>query len=109
MTTGSCGLCDKRCTESREALEKALYDFYAEHSHFEKLPIVKLCKAARVSTPTFYRHYKGLHDVVRAKDRKMSAKLKRRVGDDSRLTSGLVRAFGFVGEHADYYLINISQ
>lgn len=46
---------------------------------------------------------------MRAKDRKMSAKLRRRLGDDSRLITGLVRAFSFVGENGDYYVTNFSQ
>ncbi|MDO4889190.1 MAG: hypothetical protein Q4A25_00640 [Candidatus Saccharibacteria bacterium] len=101
--------CDKRCRKTRAAVESALYDFYGSHSHFERLPVTKLCKVAKVSTPTFYRHYKGVHDVVRAKDRKMSVKLKRRLGDESLLTTGLVRAFSFVKENDDYYVINFLQ
>lgn len=103
------GTNDERCKKTRAALEGALYDFYAEHSHFEKLPIVKLCEAAKVSTPTFYRHYKSVHDVVMAKDRKINTKLKRKVGNDSRLVSGLVRTFGFIEENTDYYMVNILQ
>ena len=102
-------LCDQRCRKTRAAVENALYDFYGNHSHFEKMPVTRLCQAAKISTPTFYRHYKGVHDVVQAKDRKMSARLKRKVGDDGRLTTGLVRAFSFVGENDGYYATNFLQ
>ena len=100
---------DKRCRRTRAALEKALYEFYAHHSHFEKVPIVRLCKKARISTSTFYRHYKGVHDLVRSRDRKISARLRRKIGDDSLLISGLVRAFNFVRENNSYYLTNFLQ
>ena len=103
------GCIDKRCRKTRAAVENALYDFYGSHSHFEGLPVTQLCKTANVSTPTFYRHFKGVHDVVRAKDRKMNARLKRKVGDDSRLPTGLVRAFDFVGKNNAYYVTNFLQ
>ncbi|MBR3177457.1 hypothetical protein IKF27_01460 [Candidatus Saccharibacteria bacterium] len=98
---------DKRCRRTRAALEDALYNFYGGHSHFERLPVVRLCKAARVSTPTFYRHYRGVHSVVLGKDYKINLRLRRRVGEDVRLMVGLIRAFCFVGENNRYYTINL--
>lgn len=109
MAGNPTGYVDKRCRKTRVAVENALYNFYGSHSHFERLPITRLCKTANVSTPTFYRHFRGVHDVVKAKDRKMNARLKRKVGDDSRLPTGLVRTFDFVGKNGTYYVTNFLQ
>lgn len=39
----------------------------------------------------------------------MNASLKRKIGDDSRLITGLVRTFNFVSENDNYYITNFLQ
>ncbi|MBR3365788.1 hypothetical protein IKG48_01555 [Candidatus Saccharibacteria bacterium] len=100
---------DGRCLKTRQAVEEALYDFYSTHSYFERLTVRGLCREAKVSASAFYRNYRGIYDVVRAKDNKIRTELLETVGEESSLLVGLVRLFNFVRKNDSYFHINFLQ
>lgn len=100
---------DGRCLKTRRAVEKALYDFYSTHSHFEKLTIRGLCQKASVSAPAFYRNYRGIYDVMQAKDTEINAGLLKAVETDSSLVVGIVRLFNFAKKNRSYFIVNLFQ
>ena len=100
---------DKRCIKTREATERSLFYFYTEHQLFERLPIVTLCRTARISTPTFYRHYGSLLDVVESRHQKINAELSDIFAKNVMLIIALVRTFQFINKHRLYYKAAIRQ
>lgn len=109
MAMFSLHLKDKRCVRTREAVESAFFCFYARHTWLKKLPVVVLCRLANVSTPTFYRHYAGLHEVAEARRRRIKKQLKKHLEGDMRLIINLMRLFKFVSDNKLYYEANMFQ
>lgn len=100
---------DKRCERTRAAVEKSLFYYYMEHPFFEQPPVIYLCRMANISTPTFYRHFKGVYEVVEASHEAMRNELVGLVKSSNSLKTSLFKLFHFIRKHEIYYRMNIYQ
>ena len=64
---------------------------------------------ANISTPTFYRHFRGIYEVVEASHEKVDAELAEAIQSCSSLAICLFRLFHFVQNHEIYYRMNLYQ
>lgn len=102
-------LSDARCVHSRKAVEKTAILFFSIHNRFKKITISGLCRDADVSTPTFYRHFQDIGDVIESCHQRITSELSFFLGKFSSLSTVLVSLFNFACKNKVYYLAMIKQ
>ncbi|MBQ9017054.1 TetR/AcrR family transcriptional regulator, partial [Candidatus Saccharibacteria bacterium] len=109
MASEALNLMDRRCIKTREAVVEALFSFYATHSRYDRLSVQTLCLIAKISTPTFYRHFSEVLEVAELGHKIIRVELNSIVKTETALFVSLIQVFYFVVNHKNYYLANIHQ